>query len=104
MASYVCGGLELLVIFANELSISLGVVVSRKASKVADGGVFSPKIAFGGGLDVGRRLGVSLLKSLPPGVGVPDRVGLLSGDLFSLSNVNARDRRSGDAMPPAFSK
>lgn len=89
---------------ANELSISLGVGVCCKASIVADGGVFSPKIAFGGGLDVGRKLGVSLPKSLPPGVGVPDRVGLLSGDLFSLSNVDPRDSRSGDAIPPAFSK
>lgn len=91
-------------IFANELSISFGVGVFCKANKVADGGVFSPRMALGGGLDVGRRLGVSLPKSLPPGVGVPDRVGLLSRDLFSLSNVDVRDSRSGDAKAPAFSK
>ena len=63
---------------------------------VADVGLFSPRIALGGGLQVGRRLGVSLAKSLMLEVGVPERVGLLSGDLFSLSNVDERDNLSGD--------
>lgn len=66
------------------------------ANIVADGGVFSPKIAFGGGLVVGLRFGVSLAKSLALEVGVPDRVGLLSGDLLSYSKAGVRIFLSGD--------
>lgn len=90
--------------FANEVSISAGTGVFCKASIVAEGGVFSPNMAFGGGLVVGRRPGASRLRSRPFGVGVPDLVGLRSGDLFSLSNVEVRDNRSGDPKGPALSK
>ena len=79
-----------------ELSFSLGVAIFCRASIVEDGGVFSPRIALSGGRDVGRRLGVSLPKSFPIGVDVPDRVGLLSGDLFSQSNPDVRGVLSGD--------
>ena len=75
--------------------MSLGVGVFCKASMVADVGELSPRIAFGGGRVAGRKLGVSLLQSRMLGVGVPDLVGLLSGDLFS-SKVDARDALSGD--------
>ena len=74
---------DVFVMLESEVSKSFGVAIFCNANIVADGGVFSPKIAFGGGLVVGRRLGVSLAKSFALGVGVPDRVGLLSGDLFS---------------------
>lgn len=47
--------------------------MSRNASIAADGGVFSPRIAFGGGRDVA-------LDSLCEGVGVPFRDADLSGD------------------------
>ena len=66
---------------------------------MADGGVFSPRIALRGGL-AGLKPGVSLDVSLLPGVGVPDLVGLLSGDLsgerLSKSRPVARGKRSGD--------
>ena len=84
-------GVELLVIFDREVSVSLGVGMFCNASMVAEGGVFSPRMAFGGGR---RRLGVSL--PLGVGVAVPDRVGLLSGDMFSKSKLCALDNRSGD--------
>ena len=51
-------------------------------------------MAFGGGR-VGRKLGISLPKSLELEVGVPDRVGILSGDRFSNSKEDRADR-SGD--------
>ena len=89
---------------ARELSISLGTGRFCNASIVADGGVFSPSIALGGGLEVGRRVGVSLLRSFPAGVGVSDLVGLLAGDLFSPSNVDVRDSLSGDPKGATFSK
>jgi hypothetical protein len=83
---------------------------------VADGGVFSPKMALGGGLDVGRKLGVELSRSREDGVGVAARDGFLSGEenMLSLSNsrlvmgVTVPDRprsgersgeRSGDREP-----
>ena len=75
--------------------MSLGVGVFCKASMVADVGELSPSIAFGGGRVVGRKVGVSLLQSRMPGVGVPDLVGLLSGDRLS-SKIDARDALSGD--------
>ncbi len=74
---------EVLVILDSDASESFGVDILCNANIVADGGVFSPRIAFGGGLVVGRRFGVSLAKSLALEVGVPDRVGLFSGDLLS---------------------
>ena len=84
-------GVELLVMLEREVSISFGVGIFCKASIVADGGVFSPRMAFGGGR---RRLGVSLPFGV--GVAVPDRVGLLSGDRFSRSKLCTRGSRSGD--------
>ena len=63
-----------------------GVGVFCNASMVADGGVFSARMALGGGLVAARRFGISLLESLAlgvGGVGVLDLVGLLSGDLIS---------------------
>ena len=89
---------------ASEVSISFGTGVFCNASIVADGGVFSPRIARGGGREVGRRFGVSLLKSLLLGVGVSDLVGLLVGDGFPPSNVDVRVSRSGEPRGPAFSK
>ena len=84
-------GVELLVMFERDVSVSFGVGIFCNASIVADGGVFSPRIAFGGGR---RRLGVSLPFGV--GVAVPERVGLLSGDMFSISKLCARDNRSGN--------
>ena len=84
-------GVALFVILVREVSVSFGVGMFCNASIVADGGVFSPKMAFGGGL---RRLGVSL--PLGVGVAVPERVGLLSGETFSKSKLCARGSRSGD--------
>ena len=82
---------ELFVILEREVSDSFGVGMFCNASIVADGGVFSPRIAFGGGR---RRLGVSLPFGV--GVAVPERVGLLSGDEFSKSKLCVRSNRSGD--------
>ena len=76
-----------------EVSVSFGVGIFCNASIVADGGVFSPRMAFGGGR---RRLGVSLPFGVGLGVAVPDRVGLLSGDMLSISKLCARDNRSGN--------
>ena len=94
---------ELLVILDKEVSVSLGVGVFCRASIIDDGGVFSPNIAFGGGLDVGRRTGVSLATSFALGVGVPVRVGLFSGDLFSKSKPGVRgilsSERSKEEVP-----
>ena len=78
-------------------SVSFGVAIFCNASIVDEGGVFSPRIGLGGGL---RRLGVSFPKSLVPGVVVPDfvvsdRVGLLSGDLFSKSKPGVRGSLCG---------
>lgn len=75
--------------------LSFGVAIFWSASIVEDGGVFSPRIALKGGL-VGLALDVSFPPPLPTGVGVPERVGLLSGDLFSMSEPKPRKRRSGD--------
>ncbi len=75
--------------------LSFGVAIFCIASIVEDGGVFSPRIGLKGGL-VGLVLVESFLTSLPTGVGVLDRVGLLSGDLFSMSDPNPRGSRSGD--------
>ena len=50
-----------------------------KARIVADFGVSSPRIAFKGGRDEGRRADASFPISLGIGVGVPDLVGLSSG-------------------------
>lgn len=95
MASKLCElrmfGVELFVMFEREVSVSLGVGMFCNASIVADGGVFSPSMAFGGGR---RRLGVSLPFGV--GVAVPDRVGLLSGDVLSISKLCVRDKRSGN--------
>ena len=79
-------------------SVSFGVAIFCSASIVDEGGVFSPRIGLGGGL---RKLGVSFPKSLAPGVVVPDfvvsdRVGLLSGDLFSKSKPGVRGNLCGD--------
>lgn len=84
-------GVELLVILKREVSVSLGVAIFCNASIVADGGVFSPRMALGGGR---RRLDVSLPFGV--GVAVPDRVGLLSRDRLSRSKLCARGNRSGD--------
>ena len=84
---------ELLVMLKRDVSVSLGAGVFCNASIVADGGVFSPKMAFGGGR---RRLGVSLPFGVGVGVVVPERVGLLSGDWFSRSKLCVRSNRSGD--------
>ena len=92
------------VMFERELSGSLRVGMFCKASIVADVGVFSPRMAFGGGLVDGLRHGVSRSNSLALGVGVPERTGLRSGDLFSLSNVGVRGILSGDRsgdFPPS---
>jgi len=106
MASYVgdvriTGGVDVLV-FANGASASCLLRIVCKASIVADGGVFSPKI---GRL---RWLGVAL----PLGVGVsdPDRVGLRSGDLlcryssysdsFGVRSPFSGDRRSSESLMP----
>jgi hypothetical protein len=80
----------------------MGIVCS--ASIVADGGVFSPSIALGGGLDVGRKPGVELRRSREDGVGVAARDAVLSGEeKMSLSvsrpvmGVTVPDRpRSGE--------
>lgn len=81
----------LLVILEREVSASFGVGIFCNASIVADGGVFSPRMALGGGR---RRFGVSLPFGV--GVAVPDRVGLLSGDVFPVSKLCARGNRSGN--------
>ena len=87
MASMVWGDLvravDPFVMFERGFSRSLGVGMFCRANRVAEVGVFSPRIAFGGCLMDGRRLGISRPKSLELGVGVPERVGLLSGDLIS---------------------
>ena len=62
---------------------------------VADGGVFSPRIAFSGGLDC-LKLDVSPRESLPLGVGVFDRSDIFRGDPFSFSKPAVRGARSGD--------
>lgn len=84
-------GVELLVMLEREVSVSFGVDMFCRASIVAEGGVFSPRMAFGGGR---RRLGVSLPFGV--GVAVPDRVGLFSGDRLSRSKLCVRDNLSGD--------
>ena len=61
---------------------------------VAEGGVFSPSIALIGDRGVGRKIGVSLPKSLVFGVGVPDRGVSLSVDLVSWSKLGVRGIRS----------
>ena len=87
IASYVCGvrvsADDELVMVDNGVSRSAGVGMFCSASIVADGGVFSPKIALGPDLALGRRLGMSRPKSLLVGVGVLERVGLFSGNRFS---------------------
>ena len=88
-------GVEPLVMSASEESESFGVAMFCRASIVDEGGVFSPRMGLNEGLE-GLRLGVSLPFSLPPGVGVPDFVGLFSGERFSKSNPDAREKRSGD--------
>ena len=55
-----------------------GMFMVCKAIMVADGGVFSPRIALCGGLADGRNEGVSLRASRLEGVGVPKREGLRS--------------------------
>jgi hypothetical protein len=55
-----------------------GMFMVCKAIMVADGGVFSPRIALWGGLADGRNEGVSLRASRLEGVGVPKREGLRS--------------------------
>lgn len=87
------------------------------ANMVADGGVFSPSIALGADLDVGRKLGAEPSRSREAGVGVAVRDAFLSGEekMLSLSNsrlvigVTVPDRprsgersgeeRSGDRVP-----
>ena len=109
IASKVCGlrlvGNEFLVISFNEESPSFAVDMFCIASIVAEGGVFSPRIAFTGDRGVGLKIGVSLPKSLVLGVGVPERVGLRSGDLFSCSKLGVRGTlskdRSGEPTPSA---
>lgn len=59
----------LLVMSLNGVSTSRAAIVC-KASMVAEGGVFSPRMALGGGLEEGLRLGVSFSGSLLDGVGV----------------------------------
>ena len=74
-----------------EVSESFGAGIFCKASIVAEGGVFSPRIAFGGGLEflkLSCRLGV--------GVAVPDRVPPFSGDRASRSDAGVRSSLSGD--------
>lgn len=86
-----CGTLvnEVLVMFDRGGSESREDIDCR-ASIVADGGVFSPRIAFGPERVVGRSDGVSLKKSLVDGVGVPTRVGEFSGELIrSFSRLKA---------------
>ena len=60
---------------------SLGMVMVCKASIVAEGGVFSPRIAFCIDLDAGLSAGESLKISLFAGVGVVVRDGFLSRTL-----------------------
>ena len=68
-----------------------------KASIVADGGVFSPRMGRSVYLLIGRPLGVSRAGSLAGGVGELDLAGLFSGDLLSFSaTVGVRGTRSGD--------
>ena len=62
---------------------------------VDEGGVFSPRMGLKDGLER-FKLGVSLPLSFPPGVGVPDLVGALSGDRLSRSSPVVRENRSGD--------
>ena len=76
-------GVELFVISVRDGSGSFGVGMFCRASMVEDVGVFSPRIAFSGG-------------RFTLGVGVPERVGLLSGDLVSKSNIGVRGSRSGE--------
>jgi len=52
---------------------SSGTCIVCRASIVADGGVFSLKMAFGGARADGRRMGISFIESFGPGVGVEDR-------------------------------
>lgn len=54
-----------------------GIVMVWSATMVAEGGVFSPRIA----LWEGRRAGTSLISKRVDGVGVTSRVGLESGSL-----------------------
>lgn len=85
---------EEFVMFDRGASTSRADIVCR-ASTVADGGVFSPNMAFGGGRVEGRKVGVSFVISRPAGVGV--LVGLFSGELkkASLSRVGVPERPSG---------
>ena len=55
-------------------SMCWGIVMLCNACMVADGGVFSPRIA----LWLGRRAGVSLISNRDAGVGVSCRIGLTS--------------------------
>lgn len=87
---------EEFVIVDNGLSKLAGVGIFCKANIVADGGVFSPRIALGPDLALGRRLGMSRSKSLQVEVGVLDRVGLFSGDRVSYSRRGMRPNRSGE--------
>lgn len=80
----------------NGLSRFAGVGIFCSANMVADGGVFSPRIAFGPVLTLGRKLGMSRSKSLLVEVGVLERVGLFSGDRFSYSRNGIRPNRSGE--------
>jgi hypothetical protein len=103
IASNVCGvfivALEPFVMSQREVSTSLGVGVFCKASIVAEGGVFSPRMALKGGLDAGLRLGASLTISFELPFGCPALVGLLSGTLFSESNAGIRASLSGERSP-----
>ena len=76
-------------------SVSFGVCIFCNASIVDDGGVFSPKMGFSGGL-VGFKVGVSRSLPLPLDGDVPDLVGLFSGERFSKSSVKGLENLSGD--------
>lgn len=87
-------GVDPFVISERGASVSFGVGIFCNASMVDDGGVFSPKMGFNGGR-VDRKVGVSRPPSRLLG-GVPDLVGLLSGDRFMESSPSIRGRRSGE--------
>lgn len=75
-----CGGLDgvLVTLFRGGSMMCGGILIVCKAIIVADGGVFSPRIALCDGRDDGRSEGVSLRASRLEGVGVPNRDGLRS--------------------------
>ena len=75
------GGSALVMLESGGSRCSRGMVMVCNASMVAEGGVFSPRIAFWKDLVTGLSAGESLKMSRFGGVGVVFREGLLSSTL-----------------------